>query len=531
MKNTLSVDLNSITAWTNVMDILELDYPDDVLPCRICCPLCQGNAFTIYNDNENSSGRYSCTDCGSHGDMLQLASLVLGLDLTATIALLGKTIPSLKPRKITPEVVEAYLTLVVALRQRTDTFWGAAVKKLFEDDSLRQLRLNIGLTTLTSKEDWLKRGGQFVGAATRKEIDKILIQHSRSRSIFSRHQLNTDIKSSDVFLLIPFYDIPFHITSFGIYRLVDNLPVPFKYVSLTNKKDINAKKMLPGVAALDALYYNIKRNDDTAYIFAEALEAIQLHNKHLEITNVPLPIVGIWPKADVAQITKIHANTREFILVANKASADLFRHAKAMPAKIALARPTDSNKLSVSTILKAIKDEARPWEHVFEEYLGEIAPIEASTLLLQMGMSDQEILAFVSKCPVALRERLEYVTSKLFQQRQIKIGAISVVENEHGWQIAKTGETISNAVIRIETITNHVKKRKMTYSGYIIHNGEHIHFCEDKSKLDKAAFKWLDDFLIEKGKQALVFNSVWQYKIMTVARQFHKPKVEQNHGG
>ena len=101
-------DLNSFVSWYRLLPLLNIHCDGNHLPVKVECPICGGHKLSIYQDNILSGTRHHCSDCGSSGGMLELASATWKLNLQETILRLENNGVNFPASAETPEELDNY---------------------------------------------------------------------------------------------------------------------------------------------------------------------------------------------------------------------------------------------------------------------------------------------------------------------------------------------------------------------------------------------------------------------------------------
>lgn len=458
--------------------------------------------------------------------MIQLAQRVWKLDLAATVYKLWNELPELKIYQIQESTVQKYEQNIVSVQIQAREFWKMASNRLISGVGLRQLRLDMGISTGMSEEDWAVSGGQFIGSAERKEVDDF-IDYS-DHSIFQHH--GQESKHWRTMIIIPFWDAPEHFSAMLVCREEENKAIPFKYHSILQANfGLRRNQVNAGVAMLSALFNS---KEDRGFVLLDPLLAARTHIKHYDISQATLPVVAVWPSAPATHLLKEMSPSRELTFFDHKFTPDLIRHAQAANGRVVTDNTVEgiikySRRTTMTNWLQKLRKESKPWDVMLEEHLAELPAVDVEKWFLQLRWPGEQIRSYIDSCTPKVRQKLSEIFVARFQQKEIHLDSYRIFETDRGWIKEGTGELISDTPFRIDRIINYRVSEQLLYEGHIIHRGHAIPFLADKAEFEKAPFEWIDNYLIKKGMGSVDFSQTWQKHAVTMAKRFNPPQTIQ----
>lgn len=455
---------------------------------------------------------HHCADCGAIGDMLEFAARCWQIGLLPAWQRLATT------EAIGAAEIERYDQAFPQLRAKARKFWSDCSTNFLGSGALRYLRLQLGLLDTIRQTEWQQGLGRFIGSATRDQVDEF-VAGNPTRSIFHGH--GDESRHWHEVLVVPFSDLPGRISAFLFCYERNGEAFPFRYFTIATLglgRDIIA----PGLSVFGALDEAV----ETLFVFDDPVLALRTHIRHRDLNDNYLPLVGIWPAAAPCQHLK--GTARELVFWGQKLTPDLLRHAKAANGKVVLHDHNEEvikylRRSSPQGWLAQLKQKARRWDVVLEERLLTMPLAQAENLLYRLDWPANALQTFIDSCTEQVKQRLAPVVAKRFPHRQIVVNNATIIENDRGWHVARTGEVVSDAILRINRIINHGEES--LYQGEVVHNCQSFPFAVSSKVFDDQPFSWLREFLLVANQSVLDCNPCWQRYLATIAMRFHSPQA------
>ena len=175
--NNPTRSLNARVPHRRLLDLLGCKVRTYGLPQRTRCPICQGGILHVVEDHGSGGEWFSCQGCGQSGDMIELASRVWRLDISATIARLarrGFELPA------DPKSVAQYQREHLDYRQRLLGLWQQASDgRLRQNGQLMGVLSRLGIHSQLSEDRWNNGPGAMLGGIDTASVESVGSRQTR----------------------------------------------------------------------------------------------------------------------------------------------------------------------------------------------------------------------------------------------------------------------------------------------------------------------------------------------------------------
>jgi hypothetical protein len=512
-----------------------------VLPCVVPCPLkgCKGH-LTLYHDESAGGAWCYCRGCKFAGDVIELAAAHWdGLELPVVIRKLMALGVDMPEERVLPVNVDQYILYHPGKRKRLWDFWQQSRHRLLVDDSkvLRGLQHKLGLRLGLDRDRWLQGPGMFVGGTGKHAVEACfqptVAQHSRGLQNAGAERVFSGPGWTDV-LTIPFSDLPGRIKGFLFIGREGNLQTDstFRLVRYSSAyvqdRRTGYKRGLETNCGL-ALYNVTEHANDGLIVMSDPVLALRMQCWHMQDNSVPADVVSMYADSKVRTSPDVWRHVRQKPLFWGVPTAEMFRHARAVNAKVCTAGFTRDGPLKSFTKtplaewLVRVRKNAQPWDVALEALLSELPIGDAETILLGMELTPAEMQQFVTKCPEMLRLRLEPLFLRT-PVRTVLVNGVAVSEDQ-GWYNEQTREEICSAILRIEQVIHHDRIDQTYYAGRILFKGHEVSFCAPADEVETDTFKWMRARLLKAGAGYMEYAPKWEVHAAAIATKFHQPEV------
>lgn len=462
--------------------------------------------------------------------MLSLATRFWGVTASEAISrlLTGNQIETLPPNDLSNyEALQLRYTNIA-------NFWQKSQRTLLKHEDLCQLRMILDSEDCYDTEGWRQRGGRFMGAASRNDFRDMFNFSSHAKvwqHTFSSESLQK-LKPTDNCLVVPFCDLPGRISSLMFSYVDDNKVTPVAFVSTLVASKPGKPSPLTGVAMLEALLRKSSYGD-YGLVMNDPLLAAKIHLRHFRVSDEMLPLAAIWTDTPTSDILK-HTASHRIVFWAERPDADFFRHAIAANGYVSM-KPVEINNMNRYVTKRPAAEwlhiqvrDSVPWQEALEQRITDLPVNEAESLLTRLQLSSGDLNKFVEQCSSSTKARLSKFADNTLRLYSHADEHNEYYETEDGWFSIVTNEMISDTIIRIEYIIDHLPVDLPNapgdhYLGYLIHKGERIPFLVRVDDLFYAIGVWLTRELINAGHSAphIAFT---RRSLFNIACSFHQPK-------
>ncbi len=546
--------LNSYTSWTRVLPALGVRIPTSVLPARVQCPLCGGQRLRILNDVSFGGQWHSCDDCGSCGDLIELAVRTWKLSLPATVAKLLLKDVDLPPDRVTLEALDTYDRRVLQLRQRHLAGWYKAQASLQSSQSSLGVVLGkLGLRSELSGERFRSGPGQLLGGIWRDDAERLFQDYTPQSKSPTVHNWRNNSAGRLLrgpkwghCVVTPYWDVPGRIRGYlFVGRNADPAAGDFVYreamctsETCTNSHaawgDAGLALHPQAVAAGGAKEWN-----NSVVAVDDAVLMIRLQQRHFRTTSQPLPLVA-WKQHGKLRTTHSWGLTepRRVVLWARQVTPELVLQAIQRNFDISLTGPDTPGPHAWQSwlvsrpchlLLKQVLRDARPWAEVVSQFICTAEPPQIEEIFHMLRLWHQPTDPLVEAIDDKARERLRTVLTADTPQRCTAVNRKLVTEQNDGWYetIRRDVSLIVDAVLHIQQVVHQKEQNRTYYRGTIRYKGETIEFCERKEQIEKSPMLWMQRLLLEAGLGLLQFNPRWGQQVVGLALQLRPPQFVQ----
>lgn len=453
--------------------------------------------------------------------MIQLTAAALKLDLASAVKHLIDHVPGMKEASPTRHEIDGYIE-TIRRQKNVHNFLTANIANFSSSNILMPLKIRLGIGTIV-KDEWGRRGGQFMISATREQIDNF-ISHEK-QSVF--HGWGRQCRDWKEVLVIPFYDLPGRISALQFCYVQGEQATPFHYRSVIPCANQNIDKQA-GIAMFDAIEHYDRSMGNDLFVFTDPVAALRLQLVKLrDSLNQPTPLVAVHNDAKPAAYLRAHCPGRRLIFWSQHLNVSFFRHVKAANGWIADHRPTEDQyhfmrRYTPTQLLTHLRNRARRWEAVLEDYLAVMPILDLTAFMMRLDWTDDELDQFIDGCAPATRTRLAELRAKQQRHRRVIVNNHGIAETDRGWQLTKTDEVISEMVFQIDKVIHYDDGRHF-YQGKTRYKETSLNFTAPAKSFDAAPWKWLRKFFIHNNAGAPSFLSNWQSMAMAISHKFQSP--------
>lgn len=470
------------------------------------------------------SGQWThCRGCGWAGDIIELAAGVWKTDVkTAARRLSAEGLFHLDAHHL-DRLVDAYREQFSNYRRKVNAFWEQCrtSKLVAESGELRSLLARIGLPPDVSVSDWQRHVGRYVGAVSRRDVEDSLrvTDEARQTRCADNGRRRTFVGNGwGDLLVVPAWDLPGRIRSFAFIgrngRPDEDVTIrPIRGNTGSRTKELGLA-MLPSALGVPQ-----------AVVADDLLAALRLQHKHLQDSDVPLPLV-----------VRLRTGDRQTTSYAGLGGASpVFWGMKMTPEMVDLARSTGGRVCTEDTVndtatkhLSRLEpsrwvDRAfargRDWPAALEERQRAIGDQEGEAEVSAMSLSNDERNEVRSRSELwTTRARLERVETGT--GLTVQIGPNLFSEGRDG--VRRNGEMVVNARLRIDELVT--VGGELYYRGSVGFKDEEIPFVEPAARVEGRTLAWMRERVLAAGKGVVVYGKGHGTQMTQIAMQLHPPR-------
>ena len=325
-------------------------------------------------------------------------------------------------------------------------------------------------------------------------------------------------------VVVAYHDVPGRVSGFMLIGREAQWPDDFVFPVAQPKG--NPRTI--GVSMFDAAVPLHREFGSTVVVLEDPVLAVRIQLRHLVDTDVMLPVVGAWGKQEERSIW-MTLPRREMVHWSPEPDGRLITRARQSSGQVALAPagPAVVGHLERSRPVLAVRGmvaAARPWDAALETILSRLAPAKAEELVLGLKLRPDETTGFLRACADDTRARLAALFTDVGKPRGVTISRKTVTEAGGAWRVAKTGELVSDALLRIEQVIRSVTG-EVSYRGRIEYKGQTLPFWVPDYEIERDPFKWIKAQVSKAGLGEVVTGTrYWSRYILAIAQQFEPPR-------
>lgn len=545
--------LTSRLDWRKVFVAIELDGPrHSVLPQAFSCPLCQAGAMMAMDDPVLHTQWFYCSGCEFAGDLIELASGVLGCSIGSAVDLLESR--GLFDTPLCDDDIAIYNSQQVEYRQRIRTFWDTAKRAPSQTASVlvngRQILRHYGLSDVYPSE-WLERGGKLFGITQRKVVEDLFAplsfetqsrenrqgRYSPRRGGGPGNRRLFERADGDEILVIGHCDLPGRVIGFTFMGGdPDNPQTVYKRVNLgccVSRPRESGFGFLETVSGV--LHPSFGRQ---VFVFLDPEVTIRLHAQNLRASYHPLPVLLARSTGDFRPLhLPLDLEDRELIFCGPL--LDTLPLAEAHNGAVSLYQIPESEvrdnlqRRDPVSFLWQFQKRATPWAAaVRHQLLSTSIKPQQSVLLDRLPLSPRESAPLQQGLGGVVGERFADLTPHRVGGKQIPVGAFTVEETPEGWLARKPGseQLICNRPIRVETIYRSESGDAAAYGIAVQRANDTVRLVATAREIQQSSlFGRVSDELWNGFHEHLKFvRHKWAKLSLSLALQFSQPEIIPN---
>ena len=380
--------------------------------------------------------------------------------------------------------------------------------------------------------EWRRRGGRFVGRCKAIDVDALLRPGVLNYRLKQGRNSIGGVGWRPLFegrgwgdlLVVPYRDMPGRISGLMLVGREAQWPQDFVFAPCSG----TGKPYAFGVVLFDTALRPHPEFGATVFVVEDPVMAVRIQLRHLVATDVPLPVVGSWNKTELRSVWA-SLPRRDLVHWSPEPDGRLIARARLSGGRVALAPAGTAvaghlDRSRPAQALRVMGEAARPWDAALETLLGRLAPAKAEELVLGLKLRPDETSGFLRACADDTRARLSALFVDVGRPRGVTISGKTVVESGGSWRVAKTGELVCDAILRVNQVIRSAAG-DVAYRGHIEYRGQSLPFWVPDREIEKDTLKWIQTQVGQAGLGEVVIGSrYWSKYALAIAQQFEPPQ-------
>lgn len=498
------------------------------LPAPVPCPSCHRRRLVASRDDVLGGGWYACP-CGLAGDSIELAGVAWGLTPHAAYR---KLVVSGLLQVPDADAGAARHVDHLGVRAAAAGFWAGCRDAPSSHDTadLADPLRRLGLMDAARSSGWAGGIGRFVGLSDHATVNSTFRPHSDGHKLFPGSGWGR-------VLVVPFRDQPGRIRTFlFVGRDGDRAAGDWAVYRVPTGSSVPLSGAEGGLAFFDAI-----GGPGPSVVAPDVELVLRLQARHLLDAPDPLPLAASWEEPDLKTRAAFDAVRRRGPLVLWGHDAPALRQARRAGATVAPSRPEPDARVGsgagpgtrrpARAVVAAAAASAVGWESAVEAACRDLGDREAEELILDLGMTPDELRRFVASSPEALRARLAGLAPAGDGRRTVFAGARTVAEDKGCWWIVRhrrPDELLTDAVVRVDRVLRTASRT--VHEGRVLFGGREVPFRAAGKAFARDPLAYARDLLLAEGVGVATVASGWGRHALAIAQQLHPPAAASGYG-
>ena len=527
------LNLGSCVEWTQLLTLLGIQTSVRALPTQLRCPVCKTGRMSIFQHYVAGGQWHYCEDCGSTGDMLQLATAAWRVSYQTAIKRCRDG--GIRFPHDNMAAVADYVRWHAEMPELVCKIWKQAhAGLLYSPDGRRQAqRLYWKVNPTVS---WNLTGiDQVLGYMRVADVEKMYACGQPSKGQYTSGEFVGNPFTGRIFkgkdwhgvLVIPYWDLPGRIAALQfIGRNAEDKDRRFcssDPFSLLEKREAGL-----------AFHPTTAATTDTVVAFRDPYWYMRLQCRGLEIHSSPSHMV-CWKAGDKYETQNAWKmlNTKKLVFWDTIFDPMLLRQAIRTDGHITLDgisnKPQDTasyfSNLQPWEAVGRFEHRSRPWPLAMAKYFTKRQDNELEDFLIQFSAIGGDLDIVRSSVPAEFKTRIDTVLKRSRPNRSVVFGHSTIEEKADGWYVKKadTEERILNVVPRFDQLVWYPKSQQSFYRGRLLFNKHEYPFMTERSIVEGNTLKWLQDEMLRSQAGVLQGASAWNKRLVMIASRFQEP--------
>lgn len=529
----LSRSLSRFVCWDKVIAALGIPVTSRALPLQIHCPLCKGSRLLIVPDPAADGQWHYCRDCGSKGDIIDLASKAWKLSHDATVAKLVQMGALYSKGEPATKLIRRYTKAAKRL-ERIEAMLERGKEYVLHSKELSVIMNKLEVVSRATPERYRRTYGRIMGGMPAIDVEAVFTPRNvvynkpgaKRKSAKSATRIFKTGWWGDV-LFIPFYDLPGRVSRFQFIGREGRLELdwPAKYTA-----DSTHKFRDPGLTFHPDL---VKQMPSTVFAVEDLVIYLRLQAFHHSKSDKVLPLVN-WYDSLTKRTDRAWNmfSTSKVIFWCWDMTAAVVEQAIRVNGDICCTNLDDKSEAGVrhfinrstpEAMLKMFEKQAKPWPEALDQWAARVSEEQVEDLLRQLQVRGCNLELHLARCSKTFQAKAERVLATT-TSRTVTTSNCRVIEDCHGWSKLKNDGSltalISDAVLKLDKAVYNPVDKQTYYQGRVLFNEHEVPFCESRKTLEKDTFGWMHDLLLKEQLGVMRYDHTWSNKAMNLALMF-----------
>jgi hypothetical protein len=523
--------------WPELAAVLDIPLSDSALPARADCPLC-GGRLHVYEDTTKGGAWHHCFDCGSRGDLIELAAACWDVTIEAAVERLYAEGMPLPEESLSEERVARYKKEHALRVREINSFWKASSEFLLKEGRavcLNHLRTKFRLLNQVSDQRWRSGMGKVIGGVSRHAVESLYCPTSFDN--YHKYRSEYSVfrgKNWGEVLVVPYHDLPERVSGFFfVGRGGNNADKVFRRTPLGQGGQAPSSQREFGLAGLTLA---IEAKGDVVAV-EDPLLMCRVQNRQLSILPSPIPLVACY---DGDQGTTRAGwkclNDRKVIVWNWKPTFRTWLHAMRCDGYVSkVGTEGGASTLDhyvrlqpAADLYKKIRRYAVPWRDALSAEIEAGGDGWTESLLRDFKRTKIDPEHLASQLCREAGERVRRVAFPRPEHRSVEVGRKRVIEKDGGWWFKPAEKKdvavkITSFILRVDSART---ENELRYKGRVLLGDKVMPFDAAATHFDRA--HQFFQALAHKHQAGTVFiRDGWGRRLVRVAQAFHTPAYEE----
>lgn len=504
------VDLEKRVNWQGLLKTLSLAPTGAALPCAALCTTCRQVSLLTYHDTYTGGYWHFCNGCGFAGDSFQLAAAMRKISVPAAVQWMADQ--RLLSGTLEVEDIQKYLDGFPRMRARAEAAW-AGMQSILEADGRVQSLVG---SHDGSKTLWPETGHHLARWTTAERLTELEFQTVLPKGV-----------SKDDLCVLPMRDLPGRIAAFLLVLVVDGSKM------VVRRNCLGAD----GPAAFNIEVLSMLPADKRLIIAYDPLLVAYLQLRGFLISSQRLELVACMSSNEMPAYVRDAGLSRKSIVWWDDKSSAAFSLASRLNAHLAVPVYEITLRHSIHLAgnprnwLDILDGKSVLWRDALKSELNQLPTQDAAILLKASNIDPTVVDSIISDSNPALIEKVRR-SGYFGEERTTCMNGVTIRETREGWKLDKTGELLSDVVIRVDRVLSQRNKpQSVFYQGRLIYHGEDIPFVSPGRYIERRAFQFARQKLLDAGKGLARFKESWQTRAFELSLLFQSPATVESVDG